>query len=543
MITKIKNNIRSRNFSEIFSFCLLIISLIWLKEVNYLFYDTFDSPDFEDYFVYFEHFFNREQTYREHGLMYYYLHSLNFSIFYGDLQNFDIYMHKSVQQVNFYIFIFGYFGYYLLMRLLDFSNQIIFFSLTFINFFPPSISMRLVFKPEILAFATIPWIIYLIEKFKKEEKFYYLLLAIPLLASSLTLKGNITGIICTYLFICYFNIFRNLSRRQFLYLFLLLSISFSVLTAENNSANGKNLLDTQSGSGTEANYDNKAPLSIIYNADLYTLFTSPIKPTQANSFIGITLLETSGDYFDLYWNNDASAYFDNRKEIVKFIQSDKIKAPELNLENPSITIYKQNNTDSYVYETGGLIISLILYFYLIKAYQKNSEYRRFLVFAFIGMILLLLHSITGFPKNNFDPLLGDTFKPLYYSFALIFSFTFLIAINLKQNINKSYLIIAYIVFIIFTLGFPKNYDYELQTDIVPKIERSLFCDVEKSYFLDNSDYENISCKISKENETNEASPLMQGKVIKHAPSNLLFILFNFLISFYLLFERRILKKF
>ena len=48
---------------------------------------------------------------------------------------------------------------------------------------------------------------------------------------------------------------------------------------------------------------------------------------------------------------------------------------------------------------------------------------------------------------------------------------------------------------------------------------------------------------SKETETNEASPLLQSKVIKHAPSNLLFILFNFLISFYLLFERRILKKF
>ena len=375
--------------------------------------------------------------------------------------------------------------------------------------------MRLVFKPEILAFATIPWIIYLIEKFKKEEKLYYLVIAIPLLASSITLKGNKTAIICTYLFLCYFNIFRNLSRREFLYLFLLLSISFYTLTAENNAANSKSLLDTQSGSGTEANYDNKAPLSIIYNTDLYKLFTSPIKPSQANSFIGITLLETSGDYFNLYWSNDASAYFDNRKELVNFIQSDKIKAPELNLENPSITIYKQKNTDSYVYETGGLIVSLILYFYLIKAYQKNAEYRRFLVFAFIGMLLLLVHSITGFPKNNFDPLLGDTFKPLYYSFALIFSFTFLIAIYLKQNIKKSYLIILYIIFIIFTLGFPKNYDYELRTDIVPKIERSLFCDIEKSYYLDNSDYENISCEIHSETEPNEASQLLYNKTIKH----------------------------
>ena len=98
--------------------------------------------------------------------MYYYLHSLYYSFSFSDLLNFDINLDKSIQQVNFYIYLFGLFGYYVLLRFHKFSRSVIFGVLTFINFFPPAISMRLVFKPEILAFALFPWIIYLIEKFQ-----------------------------------------------------------------------------------------------------------------------------------------------------------------------------------------------------------------------------------------------------------------------------------------------------------------------------------------------------------------------------------------
>ena len=78
-----------------------------MKEINYLFYDTLQSPDLDKYIVYFDHFFNNETTNKEHGLMYYYLHSLNYSFVYSDLNNFDLFIHKSIQEVNFYIFLFG----------------------------------------------------------------------------------------------------------------------------------------------------------------------------------------------------------------------------------------------------------------------------------------------------------------------------------------------------------------------------------------------------------------------------------------------------
>ena len=62
------------------------------------------------------------------------------------------------------------------------------------------------------------------------------------------------------------------------------------------------------------NYNFKAPISIIYKTDMYELLSSPIKHDHADSFIGITLLETSGDYFDLYWDNDATDFLKTGKK-------------------------------------------------------------------------------------------------------------------------------------------------------------------------------------------------------------------------------------
>ena len=153
-----------------FNFIFLIVSILVIKELNLLFYNTLDSPDFNKYIVYLQHFFDGQITNKEHGLMYYYVHSLNYSIFYSDLNNFEFFIHRSIQNVNFYIYIIGLIGYYFLLQYLNFSNKTIFATFIFINFFPPSISMRLVFKPEILAFALLPWIIFALEKFLKSKK-------------------------------------------------------------------------------------------------------------------------------------------------------------------------------------------------------------------------------------------------------------------------------------------------------------------------------------------------------------------------------------
>ena len=172
-INKVKINLQENKATTLLA-TILLLCLFWLKEINFLFYDTLESPDIYKNVVYLEHFFNNTITNKEHGLMYYYLQSLNYSIFYSEFNNFELYIHKSIQQVNFYLFLFGLVGYYKLLRLLKFSANTILATLIFLNFFPPSISMRLVFKPEILAFALLPWIILIFEMFIIKRKIIYL---------------------------------------------------------------------------------------------------------------------------------------------------------------------------------------------------------------------------------------------------------------------------------------------------------------------------------------------------------------------------------
>ena len=62
---------------------------------------------------------------------------------------------------------------------------------------------------------------------------------------------------------------------------------------------------------------------------MYGLLSSPIKHNHADSFIGITLLETNGDYFDLYWDNDASEFFKNEKKYLLFHSLMKLKGLNL----------------------------------------------------------------------------------------------------------------------------------------------------------------------------------------------------------------------
>ena len=533
----IKNKLTS------FNFLILALSILWLKEINYLFYSTLESPDINKYFIYFDHFFNNETTNKEHGLMYYYLHSLNYSTFYSEFKNFDLFVHKSIQQVNFYIFIFGLLGYYCLLRLLNFSLNVIFPTLLFINFFPPSISMRLVFKPEILAFALLPWIIYLLEKYLESKKILNLIFSVPLIVSIIAIKGNVLVIISIYLFFSYFRIFIEIPKKSLIILFLISLFSFSALSIENNNANGKSILDIQSGSTIEENYNFKAPKSIIYKTDMYGLLSSPIKHNHADSFIGITLLETSGDYFDLYWDNDATEFFKDRKKIFTFIQSNEIKRPELGEDGFEIYIYQQRMTDVYLYEILGLLISIFLFYNLIQNVLKKNKLRKFLLASFVGMAVLLFHSITGIPKNNFDPLVGDTFKPLYYSFVLILSFTILVAVQLTEKFRKIIYLAIYCSLIVFILGFPKNSEFEPNLEMTQKIQASVYCPLEKNIYLNDKKFDSFTCNSDYPAKVVSSQSNLYSNKIQHKPINLLFICLNLMSASFVISKFKLSRKY
>ena len=138
---------------------------------------------------------------------------------------------------------------------------------------------------------------------------------IPLLVSCITQKGNILVIICIFLLVSNYKVFYKLKLSDIAILGFFFVVLFSLITIENNKVNGKNILDIQSGSELERNYDYKAPKSTVYKINLYELFSSPIKHRHAESFIAITLLETNGDYFDLFWDNDATQFLNQEKYL------------------------------------------------------------------------------------------------------------------------------------------------------------------------------------------------------------------------------------
>ena len=103
-------------------------------------------------------------------------------------------------------------------------------------------------------------------------------------------------------------------------------------------------------------------------------------------------------------------------------------------------------------------------------------------------------------------------------------------------------IIIYCLTIVFILGFPKYYDYDVQVDLAPKIENSIFCNIEKSMYLQQSDLQDISCNRSKNLVGNEEVNQIYKSGIKHKPFNMFFIILNFSVCFYLLFNKRFSRK-
>jgi len=535
--------LQKQKLTEVLSFLILLFSTIWLKEINFLFYDSTESPDFAEYFVYFDHFANSNfKTGREHGLMYYYIHYINYYFQYNSFSNVEMFLHKSIQEVNFWIYIYGLLGYFYLLKLYKFKNTTIFTTFVFLNFFPVSIVLRLVFKPEVLAFAILPWILFCIEKFKEKNNIFFLYVSIPLFISCITLKGNVLAIICIYLLITNLSIFTRITKMHLLIILLLISVSFLSISYENSLANEKNILDVQSGATYRSNYDYKAPFNIIYNLNLYNLAASPIKNYHADSFIGITLLETSGDYFDLYWNNDSSSYSMSRNEIIRFETSPEIKRPTYDPDLNSLIIFTQKNTDLYLKSSVGLLISIIFYFFLFKKLRTNYDFRKYISAFLLGALLLVTHAITGLPVNNFDPNVGDTFKPHYYSFLLLLSTIFFVALSLKES-KKYYLyVFIYIFLMIFLLGFPKTPTQDLNQNISYFIEYSDFCDFESSIYENIYNIEKVGCfdgEFTKD-LLDPANKIFGGSIFVK-PINLLFIFLSLVSSIFITVRGRNLK--
>lgn len=461
-----------------------LFSIFITKQLNFLFYNSTDSPDFIDYFKYFE--YNVEiitNSTREQGLFYYYLQSWYF-YFNNDFinsENFFVYLSKSIQEVNLLLYLVGNIGIYYILKFQKVDSKTIFLCLSALSFFPVSIAMRIVLKPEILGFALLPWIILGLEIFLKTKKIRYLYMTMPFLVIAFTTKGSILVSFGIYLLLFYFKIFKYLNIKKFLTASLIFLVILSFTFYEDQNRNDRNLFDIESGSASRDNYDNTASIFNIYNLNLFKLTTSPIRDNHANSMLGITLLDTFGDYFNLYWNNDSSNYSKYRKNIFLFEQSSNIKPPYLNFEQNTLTFFTQKNTDLYPRKSIGLLISLLFFWKIIHSLINKVD-TRFIASPLIGLGVIAFHAVSGFPVTNYDPLVGDTFKTLYYSFFLCFSFIFIFKTFLNRGRYKYVKFLFFIILMLFIIGFPKNNNFEYENSISIINNYSESCELNLNYF-------------------------------------------------------------
>ena len=100
-----------------------------------------------------------------------------------------------------------------------------------------------------------------------------------------------------------------------------------------------------------------------------------------------------------------------------------LKLPELNLEKKEIIIFVQDENPNYfLRKTTSAILGLVFFLFFLTFFQRADKKKKFFIMPYVGYFILLIHVISGFPENNFDPKIGDTLKPFYYSFLLLLLF-------------------------------------------------------------------------------------------------------------------------
>ena len=230
-----------------------------------------------------------------------------------------------------------------------------------LNFFPLSIAIRMVFKPEILALSFLPWILLCIELHKKSKKYSYLYLALPFTVA-LFAKGSVLGSFGLFFLLFYLIPILKGDKKKVLLIFICFVLFASLISVEDYETNGSNLLQVVH----DEKYNNQADINFIYKVDFPKLIKSPIKFDHADSFISLTLLDTFGDYFDLYWNEDSNLFRKHRKELFLFEESRSIGVPKIDLREKKYNLLSSKR-DRYLLKAVfkfNFCLFYFLYFYL-----------------------------------------------------------------------------------------------------------------------------------------------------------------------------------
>ena len=352
-----------------------------------------------------------------------------------------------IQLGNFIFYFIGLTGLGIFLKDKKFKTKNIFFTLTVINFFPPALEFRLMFKPEVLIFACLIWSIVFLEKYLKEKNILFLLFTVPPLAIVFSTKANLALMVFLYLMFIYLNKIFNLNKSNFYKSFGVFLIFFLALSYENYQAN--ELLIFQHQSPDE--FLGSAELGYLYNLDINNLISDPFRNSQRDSYLGVLLLDTFDDYFGNFWTDDSSVFFHDRTKLI-------------------------NNR--FIPFTG-ILFTLLFYFAVFLKIIKKDKYRKFYVMPFYGILVQM--GLSQFIQ--YDPSNGDVAKTYYYSFFLIIVFSILVSEISKRNFNISFVSgLIFILIVIHILGFPKEENNERDYLLQFNNEVNILCSVNNIIF-------------------------------------------------------------
>lgn len=460
-----------------------IISIISSFVLSELYFFSSKGVDFENYFLYIENFlYNDIEVSNNQGVIYYYSNVLTILLRESQLNSLNSinFLNSTIQLTNFIFYIFGTIGLFKLLSKFNYRKQSIYLSLSLLHFVPKIIEMRVLLKPEILVFAFLPWIVLGMDEYFYENKRKSLILSLFPLSLLLTSKGSVTGMVMIFLLLKYLKKINKNNITELLIIFFILLLILLGVGYENYNYTDRNFFEVT----TTPNYDDVAELEFIYNLNFWDFYFSPVLGSHNDSFIGITLLDTFGDYYKVNINSPDN-YFSYY---------------QLNLFEDK-TIVDGFEYGLFLRQHISLLLTAIFYIFIFLYYSKNKKIKIYLLSPIIGFTILLLNSM-GFPDRNFDPTKGDTLKVSYYAFFIALSFVFLLCELFRKypDLIKILPILILICFL-FLLGFPKTDYSSINENIDSKIELSIFCKPLSMVFSDSSpsDCENVvkkSCEYN-----------------------------------------------
>jgi len=466
---------------NIFSFLILLFSIILSNSFINLYYLSTLSPDFNRYGTYLSYFLEPDgEIFSEQGVLYYFIISLftfinikdfnlseensiknlgnseNLNLLY--VSDFEVSVSTAIQTGNLFLFIVGLFGLFKFLKMQNLENHKIYIVLSLLVFFPPSLQMRLTLKPEILGFALLPWALYYFISYTDKKSIFLFIKLLFIIPIIFTAKASITAMVGIFLLTLIYQYRDKISFKEIAVFILISSFIFSILYIENTNVINRSFFerDDLKQIYNQTEYNNVADPKIFYNINFRDLIKHPESHYHSDSIIGITLIDTFGDYFNEYWDKD---YTLSKKYRKNFIQPSETY--RFDSSNQIIYLKNWNFNLDYLRNITSLLLSVL--FFILSIYFgviKNAS--KILLFSpVIGILVLIINSL-GFPEYNFYPETADTFKTFYYSFFLTLCFVELLRnlINTKFPFKK-FLIFIYIFLICFVTGFPKENNTEL----------------------------------------------------------------------------------